>query len=142
MNKLKGIGLLELMLALAIISVLLVAATRYFAATDSSRKVNMAADMLQAVITASEDSRMSTGNYLQITEREYLQEQGLLPADWTETSNPWGGDIQVKGTADSITLTLTKVPNKDCLSLKDLMSKKEVKDGNCQDETYSGTYSS
>lgn len=144
MKKQKGIGLLELMLALVIISVLLVAATRYFSSTDSSRKVNTAADILQAVINASEDVKMAGNSYELITNTQYLKDRGLLPADWTATSNPWGGDIQVVGAATEITLTLTNVPAKDCLALKDLMVKKGVTDGNCgsQSYTYSGKYSS
>lgn len=146
MKKLRGIGLLELMLALAIISVLLVAATRYFASTDSSRKVNDAANMLQAVINASEDSRAANNSYAKITELKDLQDQGLLPS-WTTTSNPWGGDIQVKRSDDdgtSITMTLTNVREEDCKSLKDLMNKKGVA-GACEDKaitSYTGKYSS
>lgn len=138
--KEKGIGLLELMLALAIISVLLVAATRYFASTDSSRKVNDAVNMLQAVINASEDWRTSKNSYADISLTE-LEKQGLLP-NWGDTSNPWGGGIIVAGTATSITLKLTNVPQKDCLSLSSIMDKKGVTGSECAEQVYSGSYSS
>lgn len=147
MNKFKGIGLLELMLALAIISVLLVAATRYFASTDSSRKVNDAANMLQAVINASEDVRTSGNSYAAITSIDILQQRGLVPENWIakSTPNPWGGEITVDGTAGtSITLTLTNVPQTDCKSLSDFMVKKGV-NGSCGAGAitiYTGTYSS
>ncbi len=148
MNKFKGIGLLELMLALAIISVLLVAATRYFASTDSSRKVNDAANMLQAVINASEDVRTSDNNYAAITSIDILQKRGLVPESWTGGSkpNPWGGGIEVDGKAGtSITMTLTNVSEKDCTALSELMAKKGVtQSGTCgaTPTEYKGTYSS
>jgi len=148
MNKLRGIGLLELMLALAIISILLVAATRYFASTDSSRKVNAAADMLQMVINASEDYRMDKNSYKDISLDNL---KSLLPSDFkASTGNPWGGGISVEPTDSgaSVTLTMTKVPVKDGLSLTELMAKKKVTDGKCDATgtattcTYTGKYSS
>ena len=145
MNKFKGIGLLELMLALAIISVLLVAATRYFSSTDSSRKVNAAADMLQASINAGEDWRTANNNYKDISLGE-LQKQGLLPptTEWSDKSgNPWGGGITIASTdGKDITLTLTQIPEKDCNSLSDLMAKKGVTTQSCSNNSYSGKYSS
>ena len=150
MKKLKGIGLLELMLALAIISVLLVAATRYFASTDSSRKVNDAASMLQAAINASEDVRTSDNNYSAIESIETLRLRGLVPDSWTVSStlNPWGGGINVVGKkhADYVTLILSNIPQVDCQALIDIMIKKRVRNGNCTGETdiksYAGDYSS
>lgn len=141
MKKVKGIGLLELMLALAIISVLLVAATRYFSSTDSSRKVNDAVSMLQAVITASEDIRTSENNYGSITNIKYLQDRGLVQEGLT---NPWGGKIDVigKGHVSYISLSLTNLPNHDCKALIDIMAKKGVTDGKCDESEYTGNYSS
>jgi len=144
--KTKGIGLLELMLALSIIAVLLVAATRYFKSTDSSRKVNAAVDILQVVINASEDWRTTNNNYADIS-LAALQKQGLLPGntEWTESSgNPWGGGIKVttNDSGKTIALTLTQVPLKECNSLSDLMLKKGVTAQTCTNSEYNGNYSS
>jgi len=149
MIKNKGIGLLELMLALAIISVLLVAATRYFSSTNSSQKVNAAANILQAVINASEDYKMSHND--KYTDISLSNIASLLPSDFSTTSgNPWGGGVDVNpkdGDNSTIVLTLSGIaPAVDCTALIDLMSKKGIVSGACADDSgkkkYTGNYSS
>jgi len=153
MRKIKGIGLLELMLALAVISVLLVAATRYFSSTSSSQKVNAAAEMLQVAINASEDVRMSDGKYSAIPSDdkaiEFLIGRGLIPDTWKKDAsvNPWGGGINVTGHSnpEHVTLILSNVPTEECMALTELMAKKGVINGNCKGDKlqqYSGDYSS
>lgn len=53
-RKLKGIGLLELMLALAIIAVLLVMATRYYMSASLNSRINQTGDALTSLPAAGE----------------------------------------------------------------------------------------
>jgi len=145
----SGYSLIELMLALAIVSVLLVIATRYYSTTSSAQKVNSAANMLQVVINASEDFKNSTNSYAGIT-IDKLVDQGLIPQSFsTKTNtniNPWGGTITADAGADNqnfITMTLTHVPKADCKNLTEIMQAKGVRpnpDDQCPQNIYSATY--
>lgn len=65
--KQQGIGLLELMLALAIIAILLVMATRYYMSASLNSRIDQTADALNSLPAAGEcwiaDSNNTLGNY-------------------------------------------------------------------------------
>lgn len=115
----KGIGLLELMLALAIISILIIMATRYYQTTSRSQKVAEAVTQANAVIAGAARWRIGKAGYDGLTIGN-LSDLGLLPREMEGGVgiNPWGGDI-VMGTSTGGTLifSFTQVDSKDCASL-------------------------
>lgn len=140
-----GYSLIELMLALAIIAVMLVIATRYYSTTSSSQKVNAGVNMLQVVINASEDIKNTTNSYKSIGKIQDLIDQGLVPKNFSDTNiNPWGGGINAtSGTDTNFALTLTNVPLEDCLSLAEIMQQKGAsfdKATSCKSNTYTANY--
>jgi type II secretory pathway pseudopilin PulG len=90
----KGIGLLELLLSLVIISVLLTVAFRFFKPTNLSQRSNETIDMIQAIATAEQRWLMTNnedpGNVLKT-----FVERGFLPDSFLNAKNPWGGDMKV-----------------------------------------------
>lgn len=90
----KGIGLLELLLSLVIISVLLTVAFRFFKPTNLSQRSNEAIDMIQAVATA-EQRWMMTNNENPGDVLQTFVERGFLPESFLNAKNPWGGDLKV-----------------------------------------------
>ncbi|QLH43968.1 MAG: prepilin-type N-terminal cleavage/methylation domain-containing protein [Coxiellaceae bacterium] len=119
MKSRKGIGLLELMLSLAIISVIIIMATRYYDMAHLSRRVNDTVSMIQTLRSASERWLVSHPDYADISV-ENLQERNLLPSDFGK--NPFGGDITIESGNDAnnqIEITVTKIPVTACKTLLD-----------------------
>jgi Tfp pilus assembly protein PilV len=141
MKKLLGIGLLELMLSLAIIAVLLLAATQYFKTVDTSRRVDTAIKMLQQTISAAEDYKMSSSSndYSGIS-MDVLAKRGLINFASANT-NPWGGNITVSATTDAkqITLSMTSITT-GCSQLVDAVKNFGTQGGTCVNNTFSDTY--
>src|SRR3989338_2429435 len=96
----SGIGLLELTLALAIIAVLLLMATRYYQMARFSQQINEGIDVIQSVHGAAERWHAINDNYADIS-LQALVDRDFLPAmaDQRESpANPWGGGITVQST--------------------------------------------
>lgn len=116
-----GIGLLELMLALAIIAIIILTSTRYYSVTESSRKVNDATVLIQNVLVAGEKWLATHPNYSgaslsAFVDRNYLPETAKL--------HPWGGTVEViaAGSGSKLTITLNNILRKDCLNLANRIS--------------------
>lgn len=126
-KKVKGVGLLELMLSLAIIAVLLIMATRYYQTTSQSQKVNQAVSDIQAILAAAANyTAASPGSAFAITD---LVSAGLLPANWSTetpvagTANPWAGAYTATNVSGSpaVKITAGSVPLTACTALDQLM---------------------
>lgn len=79
-TKIKGIGLLELMLSLAIIAILLVMATRYFGLANRSQELNHSARDASFVMASLHNWKGGRSNYNGIS-TAVLKAQGLLPEE-------------------------------------------------------------
>ena len=115
-----GIGLLELMLALAIIAALLITATRYYQIASDARKVSEAVEIVQAMYSAGEQWKQTRGDF--IPQENVLTEfvvDNLIPSDFVNPHvNPWGGAIvAVADSATQLKLTLTNVSYAACMNL-------------------------
>lgn len=115
-KKQLGIGLLELMLSLAIISVLLVMATRYYSSARQAQQVNDAISLTEAIIAGSENWVIGKDNFSNISMTE-LVNGGFLPKG--SHRDPWHGAVTVSkgGTDSQITITMQGVPNTACQNL-------------------------
>lgn len=127
-QKQQGIGLLELMLSLAVIAMLLIMATRYYATAHMGEQVNEAVGIVQALRGASAQWEAGQGDYTNISLAQ-LYSFGLLPADLNDNgaykSDPWGGTIALaansttfaNGQTSQILVTLNNVPTQACVNL-------------------------
>jgi Tfp pilus assembly protein PilE len=122
-----GIGLLELMLALAIIAVLLVMATRYYMGASASSRISQVIDSVTGLAAAGENwQQKNHGSYNGLCEGTSTATtttltkcvtDGWLPAslvaDDTNIVTPWG-DGAVTVTAVEITVTFpTTIPTQE-----------------------------
>ena len=127
MKKIRGIGLLELMLSLAIIAILLVMATRYYSATTKSQRVDDTIQLIGELETAINAQITNDGtaygqiNLTTLVNNGYLSAARVLTASDNKIKNPWGGDgaVLTFGTND-VKVTLPSVPDLQC---KDLSKK-------------------
>lgn len=117
----KGFGLLELMLSLAVIVAILLVAGRYYQVTSTSRSVNEAGNIVQAIYTAS---ITYYDNIAPLPDKDLmtkLTDNALLPANFSHTDfkNPWGGKVSAEGGGDgkSVKIGMTGVPFKACENL-------------------------
>jgi len=123
-RKQRGIGLLELMLALAIIVILLVMATRYFLVASLNEKVNT---MISTVGGFQASLNCYQGSKVGVTLYEMSKVGCLASQLWdnaSETSivinGPWGAGTWKAPTTDVPygIVTYPKLPEKACNALK------------------------
>ena len=138
MHKLKGISLLELVLGLAILSVILISGMRYFHVGRESARVNQSLDMIKAVYGAagiwrskglkfSDKSGSENGSDSDPLLVKFSQ-LDLLPSDYALDAkrNPWGGELKVEAEDDrKLKIILMKSPKTACEALKAKLSLKE-----------------
>lgn len=93
LNKQHGIGLLELMLSLAIIAMLMVAATRYYKTTQTARRVQVAVESTQAIYSARERWLQDGHSYESGDLLSNFIGYGYLSSDFRDKANPWGGSM-------------------------------------------------
>lgn len=118
----KGIGLLELVLALAVTTTIILLATRYFQTTRASQKVTLAANMYRDVFKATQQYYQQTAPSGAI-DSGVLVNAGLLSIQFR--SNPWGGAITIaplqmtQGPYPGFygLITMTEIPSASCTLL-------------------------
>ena len=114
----SGIGLLEILLALAIIAILLTTATRYYQTARDTQRVNEALNIMQNLHHAGAQYYMDRGDMSENLMSEF-KDRGLVPKQFSaQTANPWGGEIKANGQKNTINFILTQVPKKSCENLR------------------------
>lgn len=124
----KGIGLLELMLALAIISILIIMATRYYQTASRSQKVAEAVTQVNAIIAAVGKWKIGKieSDYVGGLSIQQLVDQGLLPNEFKDGAhvNPWGGHIIItplfRNRPHDLTIQFNEVDSKDGAALESM----------------------
>jgi type II secretory pathway pseudopilin PulG len=126
----KGISLLELMLALVVISALLLLTARYYQQTRENLRVAQAIEMINNVVKTSYGWLEGQPNFGGIR-LDTLISSKFLPSFYSGNSNPWKGTIEVTSAdikdnnqnviANHVTVILTNIPAKSCQNLKEKM---------------------
>jgi Tfp pilus assembly protein PilV len=128
--------LIEVMLSLSIMAIIILAATRYFAVTESVKKVNDAVQIVQNIFAAGE--RWTT------THRSYSNNDGsdmtlqdLIDRGLPERIkyNPWGGEVAVTGSDTNLTIALEDITKGSCLNLAN-----KLRGSSCDQDTLPDTY--
>jgi len=117
-SKLKGIGLLELMLSLAIIAILLVMATRYFSSASKAQKGEDTVQLIGEFESAISSYTSSTGGpkkdatLTALLEQGYLS-QGRVGAD-KQLKQIWGSPITY---TEGVSLSFAGVALTECKAM-------------------------
>jgi prepilin-type N-terminal cleavage/methylation domain-containing protein len=135
-RKQQGVSLLELMLALLVISGLLLLATRYYQQTRESLRVTQAIEMINNVVNASykwlagqpnfSSSNPSFSIPILVTAQFLPQSYGTTVIN---TANPWKGSINVVAASTDnnyITISLSNIPPKSCQNLIEKMQNRAI----------------
>lgn len=118
LRRQAALGLMELMLAIAVISILLLIGTRYFASVKYQQQVTKAATMVKDIIGAANSWGTGNPDFSNISMAN-LMNVNLLPNSYSK--NPWGGTVSVgpkAGDPYSISISFTQVPTGACNTLK------------------------
>lgn len=128
----RGVSLIELMLALAIIAIILVIATRYFARANLSQQISNATDQVMGVRAAANSYLNDKSGQTVTLNMGTLVGAGYLPQSYAGTTgtagvgiNPWNGNISVaytSGTTRSYDITITEVPAGACKLLAEKLT--------------------
>lgn len=111
-TKNLGISLLELMLSLAIISIILIMATRYYSVTQTARQVQVVTESIQALYSADQQYYADKGKHGKISN---LVDYKLLPDGFVTFANPWG---KIDGEATAGKITFLNIPDGVCLNIR------------------------
>jgi hypothetical protein len=108
--SMRGVGLLELLLALTVVAVLSVTVIRYYQVTQRHHAVQQAMQTVQAVhLCALHDDinseAMQEGDLV-----PHWVMRGQLPASFAQTANPWGGQVHAVMVGSHVRIVLDDVP--------------------------------
>ena len=118
----KGISLLEIMLSIALISVIMIVSLRYYQTTRYTSQVNTLVDDMKHLLAASQRWYVSHHNFKELNSIDDLIDRGLLPDNFGE--HPWGGEIEVVPDAATqfTNLVVTKLHRGACNRLLHTLS--------------------
>lgn len=126
-NNCRGIGLLELMLSLIIIASVLLMATRYFIQASAANKVTETTQIIGTLVDASFKWLEAEPDFKNL-DLNKLVEAKLLPEDWRDKKDPWGGSIKISPYGGSqnyqtIEVMISGAPKTACENINDIMNK-------------------
>jgi type II secretory pathway pseudopilin PulG len=104
-----GVTLLEIMLVLAIASMIIVMSVRYYQSAGAAQQANTVLQQIQAIQAAADNTAQSTGSYGGAT---VLLLGPVLPSN--SFTLPWGGAITLAPTISTVVFTLNNVPAATC----------------------------
>ena len=121
-----GISLLELMLALIIISTIIFSGIRFFRVARESERVTAAVSQVRQVAKASYQWLAGNTDFSSVS-IQALVSAGLLPTNFSDgtKANPWSGIISVSASSanpQQIQIELDSLPAASCESLKEKLA--------------------
>lgn len=119
----RGIGLLELMLTLIVITAILFAATRYYRITSESARVERAVSMTTNIVNATHQWAETVPNLNNLSLQKLVDAQ-LIPYDYLK-GNPWGGALNFHYIgSNTFQINMNGIlPGTSCESLREKMQK-------------------
>lgn len=115
----RGVGLLELLLAIAIIAVIIVTANRYYQSTSTAQKTNKAVSMIGDIYGAAHDyAKRFDYDPSKLSVAELIS-ANLLSKQFE--NSPWGGSLTVgKSSKDAkyFDIRMDQIPGAACEEIK------------------------
>jgi len=121
-NKISGMGLLELLLALTVIAILLVMATRYYKSAKESQRIGEAVSMMSTIFRGGADYSIAHNHTYTGISLKALADNGDIPGSFCGNRvtcpglNPWNSTITVGETnpAGGYIVKMFGVPEVTC----------------------------
>jgi len=88
----KGIGLLELMLTIIVITAIILSATKYYLVAKEEMKISQAQDIVNNVAQAAYKWVEGRPDFTNLSLDDLIN-NGLLPGKYSGNIGPWGGKI-------------------------------------------------
>jgi Tfp pilus assembly protein PilE len=141
----QGVGLLELMLAIAVSAMIIILSTLYYQSTAQSQNIALANNVFRDVYKA-------TARYFQQNKPKDIDSKTLIKAGLLSNryeTNPWGGTIKITipeaVNGFFVTISMDKIPTSACTQLGEqlkttLTVSEKIDDTTCKDETLAATY--
>jgi len=145
LNSHRGIGLLELMLSIIVITAIILGATKYYLVAREAMKITQAQDIINNVANATYKWVEGASNFHDLTLQKLI-DNGLLPGKYGQSGiSPWGGNIELRPKQgddqlatfwfDNLGSSLSSPPSKPCSILyskyKDSTQSSIWSDENC-----------
>lgn len=144
-TRYQGVGLLELMLAIAVSAMIIILSTLYYQSTSQSQNIALASNVFRDVYKA-------TFRYFQQNKPKDIDSKALVKAGLLSNRyevNPWGGSINITipkaANGFFITISMDKLPKSACTELgkqlkATLTTSEKIDDTKCKDGTIAATY--
>jgi Tfp pilus assembly protein PilE len=117
-KSIAGVTLLEIMLVLAIASMVIVMSIRYYQNASTNAKINVVVDHVTGVVAAAESYLASSGTFSGSTATNLLP---YLPGG-SMPNSPWGGAMTyAAGGANMYTLVVPSISSSACTTLTGLL---------------------
>jgi Tfp pilus assembly major pilin PilA len=120
-QAIAGVTLLEIMLVLAIASMVIIMSVRYYQSASLNQKINAAVDGVTGIVAAAESYLASTGSNGALSGISSGQLIAYLP-NGVMPSSPWGGALTIgSGSTNGYIITIPNVPGTGCTALSSLL---------------------
>lgn len=107
----RGIGLLELLLALTVVAVISVAVVRYYQVTKNNHAVQQAMRSVHAIHLCALHHDVNSDDGTKDSNLVPLWVmRGQLPAGFSQQANPWGGQVRAVVVGRHVRIALDHVP--------------------------------
>jgi type II secretory pathway pseudopilin PulG len=112
-KSVAGVTLLEIMLVLAIASLVIVMSIRYYGNARSAENINILAESTQSIAAAMDSLSSTPGSYSTVTSAALTATVGTA-----NMKTPYGSNITMSGNVGgSYVVTITSLPSAVCLGL-------------------------
>jgi len=107
-NSSRGIGLLELMLSILVITAVILGATKYYLVAKEATRVTQAQEIINNVAEAGYQWVEGQSDFSGMTGVAVLIKAGLLPNSYDIGKNisPWGGNVIVGNSGSGLWLSI------------------------------------
>src|SRR5260221_9839018 len=112
-----GVTLLEIMLVLAVAAVIIILSVRYYQTSTSGQAANAVLEQIHAISAAADGFAVSSGSFSAVSSSTV---RPLMPESSLATT--WGGSIDITGSQESISVTISAMPFTVCGPLKARLS--------------------
>ena len=106
----RGLGLLEMLLVLVVVSVLLLTMGRYYGLTQRQAAVAQAQQSIDTLRMAAVRESIQPAQSAMGSLIPTWAQRGIVPADLAQQGNPWGGELVADIALHQLTVRMTRVP--------------------------------